>query len=328
MTSIIIPVYNDLEGTKETLKALELQTKKIFYVIIVDDCSTKCSTADYQFILDNTSLNGMVIRTPENGGCGQARETGLEFVKSRSMFDSVMFIDAGDYPFPFYVEFLTNELKKTGSDIMCSSFYRDFKGSLITEIDPNNNVWMHGKIFSLNFLKKHDLHFFTEVRVNEDILFFRMCKVYSPKIMTLPYQTMLWKQSPNSTTNEGNGINMIVHNDPYCARLVDVIEAELAQEKKNYDNILSVCRILYLIDEKEKFYYDHSRPCTKRVHQLLHNQDFIEFVNDKFIKEFANTCSGKDDDWFIKETVYEWLKFYKAEQLIEKFDNFGKRDDL
>ena len=327
MTSVVIPVYNDLDGVKKTLKALELQTKKIFYVIIVDDCSTKCSTADYQFNLDRSSLNGIVIRTPQNGGCGQARQTGLDFIMSRPMFDSVMFIDAGDYPFPFYVEFLTNELKKTGSDIMCSSFYRDFKGSLITEIDQNNNVWMHGKIFSLKFLKEHNIHFFTECRVNEDILFFRMCKVYNPKIMTLPYQTMLWKQDPNSTTNEGCGRNMIVHNNPYCARLVDIIELELEQEKKNFKNIMDLFQILYIIDQKEKFYYDHKRYATDRIMELFHNQKLIDFVDDKFIRELMKT-SVKDDEWYAKETVYDWLKFYKADKILEKVDKFGKRDDI
>ena len=328
MTSVVIPVYENLEGLKETLKALELQTKKIFMTIIVNDSSINTSMKDYQKALDETSLNGIVLKTNQNGGCGTARQVGLDYVRQKDMFDSLMFLDAGDYPFPYYVEFLTKELKRTNSDIMASSFYRDFSGALINEISEDNMVWMHGKIFSLKFLRKYPINFFTDCRVNEDILFLRTCKVYNPKMMTLPYQTMLWKQDPLSTTNKHAGRNMIVYNCPYCARLVDIIELELNQDKININNILSIFKILYIIDEKEKFYYDHNRYCTKKIYALLHNNNFINLFNDKFIKEIMNLSNSGEKEWYIKETPYAWFKFYKADKIIEKFDNFGKRDDI
>lgn len=328
MTSVVIPVYENLEGLKETLKALELQTKKIFMTIIVNDSSIDTSMEDYQKALDETSLNGIVLKTEQNGGCGAARQVGLDYVRQKDIFDSLMFLDAGDYPFPYYVEFLTKELKRTNSDIMASSFYRDFSGALINEISQDNMVWMHGKIFSLKFLRKYPINFFTDCRVNEDILFLRTCKVYNPKMMTLPYQTMLWKQDPLSTTNKHAGRNMIVYNGTYCARLVDVIELELTQEKINKENILAVLRILYLIDQKEGFYYNHSRPCTVRVHELLHNKKFIELFDDKFIKKFMHINGSDDDDWYYKESQYEWFKFYNAEEILEILNNFGKRDDI
>lgn len=91
--SVIIPAYNCPEYLITCMESLLNQTYEDLEVIIVDDCSTDDGkTFSMAKSYEESDSRVKAVRAPQNGGCGMARNYGLQFAKG----DYVAFVDADD----------------------------------------------------------------------------------------------------------------------------------------------------------------------------------------------------------------------------------------
>ena len=88
--SIVIPVYNTIKELKRCVDSVVSQTFEDFELILVDDGSTDGSGE----LCDRLSAEDSRIKTihRENGGCSEARNTGVRYATGRYL----LFVDSDD----------------------------------------------------------------------------------------------------------------------------------------------------------------------------------------------------------------------------------------
>ena len=209
LIDLIVPVYNESdEHLIRLLSSVVTQDLvKDIYVTLVDDGSDE--GYDYTHIVDRFSdlLNIQVLRNPINGGCGVARQYGLDRTSNeyfiiadaddafQSVFAFTMLkrgleqINDKGYP---YVACIANfyELHDDGTDIKFLSHDR-------------NLVWMHGKMYRREFIENNGIVFHNSSRANEDMGYNTIVHLLSDDEHPINYISMplyFWLDNPKSIT--------------------------------------------------------------------------------------------------------------------------------
>lgn len=181
--SIVIPVYNAESFIRRCLDSIITQSYRDFEVILVDDGSSDGSASICDLYASKYEYFS-VIHTP-NRGVSAARNLGMKSAKGAF----VTFIDADDYVLP---EFLSSFVCNSGLDAdvsftgvrciypdasknhVCRSRHTGIvsRKVMIHECIHNNlcySPW--AKLFSLSFLKLHDIKFDEHLKYAEDRVF-------------------------------------------------------------------------------------------------------------------------------------------------------------
>lgn len=87
--SVVIPAYNSRDTVQQAVATARAQTLRPTQIVVVDDCS-KDDTLQQLEALAGPDL--LVVRSPQNGGGGAARNRGIE----NATGDVVAFLDADD----------------------------------------------------------------------------------------------------------------------------------------------------------------------------------------------------------------------------------------
>lgn len=200
MVNVIIPTYKARDTLPQALDSLVTQTKKFFITTIVQDCDGE----DYTDIVEEYRKRGLqlhLIQTPENGGPGNARQFGMDH---DHMCDYFMFLDADDMYFPRAIEILYREAKLKDADIICSNFIAERAHEPGLYMDASNIpvTWTHGKIYKADFLRKNNIRFLPNLRLNEDSYFNLVAVNSTKKRFNVPETTYLWRDNMNSLTRQ------------------------------------------------------------------------------------------------------------------------------
>lgn len=176
---LIIPFFNDEKGLVNTIMSIG----NYFYdvdVTVVDDCSTQL-TPQFPTIIQTLSLlTGhpiQVLKTPKNGGPGQARQFGIKNTSN----DLIVFLDCGDI---FYTplslcEMYTTIIDMPDAQMVSFAHYSDTINGL--EVVPSCHNRVGGKIYKRSFLETYNITF-CETRANEDIHFNMNCRAICQQI--------------------------------------------------------------------------------------------------------------------------------------------------
>lgn len=182
--SIVIPVYNSEKFLRGCLDSIVNQSMPLedIQVILVNDGSSDGS----QLIIDEyvnkyESFNAFIHDSP-SGGAGKPRNTGISMVNSKYL----ILMDSDDRIDENFCEILFYQIEEEKSDLVCCSFVEFFDENfsyekpakinksylkpLENKIDQSNipfTIW--GKIYNLDFIKKHNLNFVHQDW--EDLLF-------------------------------------------------------------------------------------------------------------------------------------------------------------
>lgn len=199
---IIIPAYKAQNTIIRTLSSIASQE-------VVDDVEvTIVNDADgvgYQKFVDMFSpffkIREITLET--NGGPGVARQKGL----SETTNPLVTFIDADDtFSGAFALKTLRLQLLAEPYNACCfSAFLEDQRTTYINH--PNDTVWMFGKLYKRDFLKRYDIHFPPNSRANEDNAFNMMCKLcanQNEQIKFIQDITYYWHFKEDSITRRDN----------------------------------------------------------------------------------------------------------------------------
>lgn len=182
----------------QALDSLVAQTKKMFIVTIVQDCDGQ----DYSDIVEEYKRRGLHIRhvsTPENLGPGGARQYGMDIEK---MCDYVMFLDADDMLCPRAIEVLYREAKLKNADLISSSFMAEqmHEPGVCMDVESTPATWTHGKIYKLEYLRKNNIRFLKELRLNEDSYFNLVAVNCTKNKFKIKETTYIWRDNINSLT--------------------------------------------------------------------------------------------------------------------------------
>lgn len=127
--TLIIPIYNSEEYIERCIDSLLEQTLKDIEILCVNDGSTDNS----QQILEKYAekYNNITVLKKENGGCGSARNLGIENAKG----EYIEFVDSDDILEKDAVEKMYNSAKKYDSDLVVCGMYRidEVTGKIITQ---------------------------------------------------------------------------------------------------------------------------------------------------------------------------------------------------
>lgn len=200
MLGIVIPVFNRSDKLKNALHSLEQQTKKQFITIVCDDCS---SEDIYSVTLEfNSTLNIVYLKNNENSGPAYTRQRGLDWCKDNNI-SLIMFLDSDDLLFENAVEVLTYEINHGLYDLVASSIAVEHHNEPQTLIEAERSLtWLHGKIYRVDYLKKLDLNFFADLRMNEDLAFNELAYWGTKKKAFIEAQTYLWRDDKTSLTRD------------------------------------------------------------------------------------------------------------------------------
>ena len=207
---VIIPTYNakpdDLKRCLGSILAQSILDD--LYITIVDDAST--DTEFYTIIEQFKPLmNISVIRNPVNGGCGVARQFGIDNTHN----PLITFIDSDDtFLGAFSLQILRYPLLNNDNHIMAISSFIQLGNNSKYEypefvlIDEQNMTWMHGKMYKRAFLQDNNIRFHPTLRANEDRCFNIMTELIAPdnSIVTIPDATLYWQYNENSIVRSNN----------------------------------------------------------------------------------------------------------------------------
>ena len=127
--TLAICMYNAEKYIEETLACIMAQTMQDFHLLIVNDCSTDGSVECVKRFFKQNPRQYELVSLPENRGLCAGRR----FVEEHATTKYLLFVDADDWPLPYFVEKL---YKKIISDdkliaVGCYLHYIDLKGKLI-----------------------------------------------------------------------------------------------------------------------------------------------------------------------------------------------------
>lgn len=187
--SVIMPVYNASKYLRQCIDSVLNQTLKEIEVICVDDSSTDDSL---EILREYEKKDSRVIAlTQPNSTAGAARNNGMSI--ARGEYYSIL--DSDDFFEPTMLEAAYNKAEKVKADIVCfgSNQYYNETGEYefvewvlrtddIPPFEPFNRRqlgesiykvfvgWAWDKLFSAEFVKKHDLKFQVQ-RTSNDMYF-------------------------------------------------------------------------------------------------------------------------------------------------------------
>lgn len=246
--SVIVPQYKEtVEQIRPLLDSVYNQVgidRKDFEVVICND-----GVPEYKPDADKLKemypgMNIRVLVNPVNGGCGPARQWGID----HSDADFITCADADDQYISCFA--LVNMLEaiegkeadEPDRDMVMAPWTEEqiIKGNYIYVPHMNDGTWMHGKIYRRSFLVGKNVRFHPDFRIAEDGYFntFAMALGHCSKIEASPIY--LWKWHENSTTRADNAEYSYSSLIPYMKQK-DVAFTELCNRKA-----MAVCK--YIVD--------------------------------------------------------------------------------
>ena len=325
---VIIPVYNQKDLLREALLSLEIQSKKDFITIVVDDNSDE----DIQELCQDFSerINIVYIRHKENKGPGLARQTGLDFAY-KNKIKYITFLDSDDLFLPMAVEKMYEIITTNKVPIATSALL--YAGGEYTS-GRVMSTWVFGKVYDVKFLFKNHIYFPKELVFNEDVFFSAAVDFHYQKdknLIKTPFyykrenQDSLINTKPKKdcTVTEGTFLQavclIIDYADQYNLKLENIDIINLLLLYNSY-------QILLLQEWEELPYYE------EKLKSIFKRKDVLKKMEDysiwKFIPEYIKPYEFVTQDKVVsntgefmlvfKETFAEWLEKFGIKITLEK----------
>lgn len=231
---IIVPTYKAEKTLDRVLASIYMQTiRDELSVYIVNDADG----IDYAPLLAKWDLNITYLTMPKNGGCGMARQFGVDHSNS----EYIMFVDADDtLASSLAAEILLSHAKANDSDLVCGAFENDVRrdGKFFINITNESVTWMHGKLIKREFVDKHNIRFVEGLRTNEDVLWNQTFLAYNPKAHTVDKVCYSWLYNETSITRAKSPetrfnvlYDFVAMNDGFIQECIkrDLLDNEIAQ---------------------------------------------------------------------------------------------------
>jgi len=292
MITFIVPVYNVEQYLAKCIQSLIAQSCSDFDILLINDGSTDNSLAICeQFAMQHTCVK---VFTQVNVGQGQARNFGLQHAIGKY----IAYVDADDWVEPSLVLDALKLMNDTDADFMNfgirfieeSGGIRKTINTFNVDVLLDNEIFFDAivekniqtvcwnKIYKKSFLIENKI-LFPDVKVNEDIVYSRLCSFYAKKVVftaNIYYNALVRPGSTSRTMNQA----MFKHSIRVLKLEKELFGSYLQEAGHGYlldAHIIKFC--CYLVvqgafrikDRKE--YYD--------CYQLLASVDFPGLISNR-----------------------------------------------
>lgn len=326
---VIIPAYKAQNTILRTLSSIALQE------IVNDIDVTIVNDADgigYKQFVDmfNPFLSIKELTMKKNGGPGDARQFGIDNTKNPLL----MFIDADDtFSGAFAVKTLRDQLFAEPYNACCFSNFLEQQPNAYIQ-HPNDSVWMFGKLYKRDFLKRYDIHFMEGSRANEDNGFNMQCKLCANQNEQIKYIqdiTYYWHYKEDSITRINNA--QYSYDKSYVGYTNNMIFAIKQAEKKCpfNGNILQqkvaiLCNLYeYLIETKERDsrFYEQNWSCCRKYYAEIYRE-----INDKISDEvFASVYNDVMRNCYMGNKLNGIIPHFGVREFLQKLEEQYNPDE-
>lgn len=290
---IIIPCFHTHKTLHRTLGSIMAQD------CVEDVTITLVNDADEQDYSDFVNAFKPFVKIKEiklekNGGPGDARQYGLDNTKN----PLVTFIDSDDtFSGAFALKTLRAQLLAEPQNAMCfSQFLEEQPNNYIGH--PQDTVWMFGKLYKRDFLKKYNVHFMPGSRANEDNGFNMICKLcanQNEQIKFIQDITYYWHFKEDSITRVNNA--QYSYDKSYVGYTNNMIFAIKHAEKMCpfNGNILQqkvaiMCNLFeYLVEcqARDKRFYEQNWNCCRKYYKEVYHE-IKDKISEQIFSEIYN----------------------------------------
>jgi len=173
--TICIPAYKAADTITATLKSLEIQTDKDFKVIVIEDGPPDpLQQASVMMFDKKLDLTDVILK--KNGGCGHARNVGLD----KCQTEYIAYLDADDLYMPYAVDHINQAIKMHFDWYAGKFIQRTARGYTIR--GNEHNTWCHGRVYNMDFLKYHGLRFPEGMKLVDDTPFNILCREFGVEV--------------------------------------------------------------------------------------------------------------------------------------------------
>lgn len=345
--SVIVPVYNAENFLTESINSILNQTLTDIEIICVNDGSTDNSLTMLKNMRKKNSC--MKIINKENGGCGSARNAGLNHAKG----EYVYFFDPDDYLAKNALEKFYYNAKNNCSDMVLSKIAWHWEGEsvrfdkpgfnldeIFTDVDFDNFIfdyksvknyvlnsyfapWM--KLYKTEFLKENNFQFQENISF-DDVPFHIQTILKAKKISFIPEAFCYYR-----VTND-NSVNNTSTNSADIFRICDIIEEFLEENKLlsefelEFMNFKITQYLLYIISSNSEFYYKFVKYeflkmniTNKKLPEKIIHQ-FNQVINSKNYEEYRKMCG--------EEPLKNSISKLSREVDILKKENTSQKEEI
>ena len=329
---LIIPAYNCHDTINRALASCAMQKLDEgdeFTVTIVNDASKE----GYEPIAEywNALMDVQLINKEQNAGCGQARQTGIDYTDG----DYFMFLDADDtFASPVAVKMLMREMKKGDYDLVMGDFIEETPHGTFV-MHKENWIWCHAKLYKRRTIDRFLLRF-NLTRGNEDVGFHSVFKNLTDNTSYIPQVIYMWENCNSSLVRGdsdgyrcGYGWRDFVENMAWATEELQSrrVNKGLIREQAAY----ALCRIYWQFEEAKVTLPAETEENWNKV-QDYYNRAVLPLIKDGGIdshfmaKTMLKVQSDSGASYIIpKMTFIQFLTklgFYKdLEQAEADYDN-------
>lgn len=328
--SVVVPVYNAEEYLKRNVESYQKQVFKNWELILVNDGSTDETILIMQQLA--ARFSNITIIDKNNGGVSDARNSGVEAVRSEFLF----FIDPDDRMKWETLDVLHESIVSSGSDVALTGYdlmYGEkiknpgiwienlFKERLVNvsvkdhpEILQSSTPW--GKLIRTKFYLENNLGFIKGIHY-EDQIFTSELYIKAKGIDVVPGYYIHWVQRANSITHQKNQTGDLQSRINAADKSLKILgeEYELKQERLvqylNHDFRFSLLKFRVISEEFDKILIEN----LPRFYKQLDNKSRVASIMDTAYRLILN---DKYDELYeyINETN---LNYHKAKIIKDKF---------
>lgn len=242
--SVIMPVFNLEEYVCESIESVIKQQFRNWELIIIDDGSTDRTIEKVIGFCKNDSR--LKLLRQSNQGVSVARNKGIEVSKGKY----IAFLDGDDLWEESFLSIMLNEIKKTGNELVLSSYKYLSKKNEIKRIDSffdknesllyqcvkgNFKIHIGAILVSNDSLKKHSIKFTEECYMKEDTEFlYKAISILSATAICKPM--LIYRQRKGSST-QGKWDSLKVFSGIKSLERIEKIFMELGENPTNIDII-------------------------------------------------------------------------------------------
>lgn len=260
--TICIPAYHASDTIVDTLRSLQIQTDKRFKVLVIlDGPADEEQEKLLRVISSFEDLDLSYITLKDNGGCGHARNAGLDMCTT----PYIAYLDADDLYMPNAVDQI-NQAIAAHFDWYAGKFIqRTPRGYIIR--GNEHNTWCHGRAYNVDFVKFHKLRFPEDLRLVDDTPFNILCREFGVEVREGDLPVALYRPAAGSATRTEDAHQRQA--SEYIAGNMHYVRT--AMRERSADKLIQLPQVLAM----SYFYLDYAYwkgwDCTDRM-----EKDFVE----------------------------------------------------
>lgn len=318
---VIIPAYKAHNTIERTLASVVIQSiaEQVRVTIVNDADEIGYDEAVQRF---SSLLDVREITLETNGGPGVARQFGID----NTELPYFTCIDADDtFAGAFALEILVRNMEAEPEyHTVIGGFLEEHPGLNFVQ-HQNDLVWMFGKLYRRDFIKRYNIHF-NDTRANEDNGFntlIRLCASDTEKIKFISDIVYFWHYKEDSITRVNNA--QYSYDQSFVGYTDNMIYAiKEAKQRKPFNGYITIwsvqtmCQLyLYYLQtcKRDPRFKEQNWECCVKYYREIYQHIAEAIPQEHFESIVAQTTAEQSQnliDIVPSITIYQFLELLKS----------------